>query len=358
MKSSHACMHGHRHTPLVTLPRLLATFRSPTTAHTQILRTMDSYKTGAISALFTEGKSVSSSSSSCSSSGGLSNLFSEGNQKRFKRIVKPQEFEPKKKAKRDQNGRVKLRKEGDNVSNQGKKRKEDSRNVSEGVESMDALEVIEHGVNDGKESDPEPRTIFVGNIPLTANAQLLKRFFKEYGEVESLRLRSVPIAGVAVDDHGNQDLVRKVCTNSRRFGDQKGSFNAYIVFKNVDAATSALAANNRIMDKRHLRVDRASPSLFDPKMTAFLGGLPHYADEEELRAHFAKTLPNGHDDIENLRLIRDPETLIGKGIGYLLLKNQDALLRLLQTNEKFKKREIRISTCGKRTKRTEKRKQV
>jgi len=91
-------------------------------------------------------------------------------------------------------------------------------------------------------------------------------------------------------------------------------------------------------------------------MTVFLGALPHFTDEEELRVHFSKILPNGQEDIENLRLIRDQETLMGKGIGYLLLKNQDAMIQVLQSKEKFKKREIRISTCGKRTKRTEKRK--
>ena len=70
-------------------------------------------------------------------------------------------------------------------------------------------------------------------------------------------------------------------------------------------------------------------------------------------------LPNGQDDIENLRLVRDPNTLIGKGIGYLLLKNHDAILKVLSLEqEKFKNRMIRISTCGKRTKRSEKRKHV
>ena len=82
--------------------------------------------------------------------------------------------------------------------------------------------------------------------------------------------------GVAVDEHGNQNLVKKVCANAKKFGDQKGSFNAYVVFKDADAATASLAANNRVMGKRHLRVDRAIASLFDPKQTVFLGSLPHY----------------------------------------------------------------------------------
>lgn len=40
-------------------------------------------------------------------------------------------------------------------------------------------------------------------------------------------------------------------------------------------------------------------------------------------------MPNGHDDIVGIRIIRDPETLIGKGIGYMLLKDRDAVLKAL-----------------------------
>ena len=44
---------------------------------------------------------------------------------------------------------------------------------------------------------------------------------------------------------------------------------------------------------------------------------------------FAKSLPNGHDDIEGLRFIRDPSTLVGKGIGYLLFRDRDCVLKAL-----------------------------
>ena len=93
-----------------------------------------------------------------------------------------------------------------------------------------------------------------------------------------------------MNDAGNQNLVKKVCTNSKIFGEQKGSFNAYIVFKSADSIEKALKANNRLLGTRHLRFDTVNPTLFDPKYSVFLGGLPYYADEEELRVHFAKVL--------------------------------------------------------------------
>ena len=295
-------------------------------------------------------------------SSGLATLFSEESKQKYQRAIRPKEFDAKKKPELDEKGRVKISKKqkrldvensGEGIKKKKPKHKHTGRSSTSSLSSATSDTGGDKEVNDEKDE----KTIFVGNIPLSADMKRLKKYFKEFGEIETIRLRSVPIAGVAVDDHGNQDLVKKVCTNTRKFGDQKGSFNAYIVFHDPACATAALTANNRMMDNRHLRVDRSNPTLFDPQLTVFLGNLPHYTDEEELRTHFAKILPNGQDDIENLRLIRDPETLIGKNIGYLLLRNHDALIQVLQsTEQKFKKRVIRIKTCGKRTKNTEKRK--
>lgn len=95
-------------------------------------------------------------------------------------------------------------------------------------------------------------------------------------------------AGTAVSEHGNQDLVRKVCVNSRKFGEQKGSLNAYVVFKSMDSITAALGKNNTMLGSRHLRVDKLVPTLFDSKRSVFIGALHRYADEEDLRKHFAE----------------------------------------------------------------------
>ncbi len=74
-----------------------------------------------------------------------------------------------------------------------------------------------------------------------------------------------------MDEAGNQDLVRKVCANSKKFGDQKGSFNAYVVFKGDSSVKGALSVNNTLIEERHIRVDKAIPSTYDPKMSVFLG---------------------------------------------------------------------------------------
>jgi nucleolar protein 12 len=83
-------------------------------------------------------------------------------------------------------------------------------------------------------------TVFLGNVPKAETAKTLKKYCSQFGEVESVRLRSIPVAGTAVDDAGNQKLVRRVCAISRNFADVKGSFNAYVVFKTKEAVEGNL----------------------------------------------------------------------------------------------------------------------
>jgi nucleolar protein 12 len=178
------------------------------------------------------------------------------------------------------------------------------------------------------------RTLFVGNLPLSMNdKKAITRLFKTYGKIESVRIRSIPLAGAKVDRAGDQDLVKKVCANANQFGDQKHSFNAYVVFETATAMESALVENNKLIDNRHIRVDKVNPTLFDPNRSVFIGNLPYRIDEEEVREFFAKALPNGQADIEGIRLIRDPETLLGKGIGSLLLKEQSNVLLALRLHD-------------------------
>lgn len=311
----------------------------------------------------------------------LAGLFSENSKNQFARLTKAEEFEKKRsditlkvnsveQKKLDLKAQKKLE----------KKAKRKGKTMSEPVPEIqgDDSYVLEPSIGtksvelNPNQHEKDSRTVFLGNLPISENVKSITKFCTEFGEVDSVRLRSVPIAGTAVDEAGNQNLVKKVSTNKKLFGTQKGSLNAYVVFKDRSAVSRALKANNRIIGAsdnaqsadaglkstgkgRHLRVDLVNPTLFDPRKSVFIGALPHYADEEEVREHFAAVLPNGQDDIENIRLIRDPETLIGKGVGYLLLSSNDAVMQALSLHkEKYRKRwELRVTVCGKRTKRTE-----
>lgn len=77
----------------------------------------------------------------------------------------------------------------------------------------------------------------------------------------------------------------------------------------------------------------------DTNTTVFIGNLPFSVNEEELRKHMVSGLKTGNkgqagqvldgagDGILNVRVIRDKETHIGKGIAYIMFASKP-LMRL------------------------------
>ncbi|CAM9825786.1 unnamed protein product, partial [Scytosiphon promiscuus] len=203
-----------------------------------------------------------------------------------------------------------------------------------------------------EEEDKELRTVFVGNLPTSFNPKKVKAVFKEYGKVESVRLRSVAVQGMAVDKAGDQQLVRKVCVNRGMVDEEiKSSINAYVVYKDMASVEKALAANGTDVGGKHVRVDRAKTGEYDHTRSVFLGNLPMDAGEEEVRALFASKLEGGAQAVEGVRLVRDKATLVGKGFGYVLLTDRAlAAAALALQGTKLKGRPLRVMPCGKRTK--------
>ena len=74
--------------------------------------------------------------------------------------------------------------------------------------------------------------------------------------------------------------------------------------------------------------------------TIFIGNLPFIVSEEDLRAQFATC-----GTIENIRLVRDPKTHLGKGIGYIMFSTKEEMVATLTSKKgmKFKGRELRIN---------------
>ena len=239
----------------------------------------------------------------------MEKLFSADAKSKFSREVKPTEFKKKKatvtprldeeeQAREDQRA---VR----NLEKKAKRKVKLKRGEDEGGNENNCHGSVESG-SEGTTyppaagstegvSDKDKRTVFLGNVPISQTVKSLTKFCSEFGEVESVRLRSLPVAGTAVDEAGNQDLVKKVCAYKKDYGKQKGSLNAYVVFKSVDSVQNALKANNRVMrageeeeieekskaqkgskalKSRHLRVDVLHPTLFDPFLSVFVGECP------------------------------------------------------------------------------------
>ncbi|KAK7309634.1 hypothetical protein RJT34_06522 [Clitoria ternatea] len=190
------------------------------------------------------------------------------------------------------------------------------------------------------------RTVFVGNLPLKVKKKTLLKEFKKFGEVESVRFRSVPLQ--------DTKKPRKDAILAKKINDTSAeSVHAYIVFKTEQSAQASLSHNMTMVEGNHIRVDRACPPrkklkgesapLYDGKRTVFVGNLPFDVKDEELYQLFCG-LSNMESSIEAVRVVRDPHLNVGKGIAYVLFKTREAASFVVKKrNLKLRDRELRLS---------------
>ncbi|KFQ18112.1 RNA-binding protein 34, partial [Merops nubicus] len=184
------------------------------------------------------------------------------------------------------------------------------------------------------------RTVFVGNLPVSCTVQELKSLFKEYGQIKSIRFRSL----VPAED----TLSKKLGAIKHKVHPNAKFVNAYIVFKEECDAIKALNKNGtEFASGFHIRVDIASnTSSHDNKRSVFLGNLPYDVSDDAVREHFAVC-----GAIVAVRLVRDRNTGLGKGFGYVRFENTDAVHLALKLNgSELMGRRIRVKRCGEKFK--------
>ncbi|XP_036684130.1 RNA-binding protein 34 isoform X1 [Balaenoptera musculus] len=223
---------------------------------------------------------------------------------------------------------------------QGKKRK-NSQSVVKIVDKEVLDDVDQTVVNQRKkiqtnqeERLKNERTVFVGNLPVTCNKKKLKSFFKEYGQIESVRFRSlIPAEGI---------LSKKLAAIKRKIHPDQKNINAYVVFKDESAATKALERNGaQIADGFRVRVDLASETSSRDKRSVFVGNLPYKAEESAVEKHFLDC-----GNTVAVRVVRDPDTGASRGFGYVLFENTDAVhLALKLNNSELMGRKLRVMRC-------------
>ncbi|XP_029787388.1 RNA-binding protein 34 [Suricata suricatta] len=211
-----------------------------------------------------------------------------------------------------------------------------------GIKAADkkVLEDIDHTVvsqrkkseiNQEEERLKNERTVFVGNLPVTCNKKKLKSFFKEYGQIESVRFRSlIPAEGT---------LSKKLAAIKRKIHPDQKNINAYVVFKDESAATKALKRNGvQFADGFRIRVDLASETSSRDKRSVFVGNLPYKVEESAVENHFLDC-----GSVVAVRIVRDPVTGVGRGFGYVLFENTDAVhLALKLNNSELMGRKLRV----------------
>ncbi|NWI86386.1 RBM34 protein, partial [Pitta sordida] len=184
------------------------------------------------------------------------------------------------------------------------------------------------------------RTVFVGNLPVSCTLQVLKSLFKKYGQIESIRFRSL----IPAED----TISKKLAAIKHKVHPNAKFVNAYVVFKEECDAQKALKENGtEIASGFHIRVDTASKtSSHDNKRSVFLGNLPYDIHDDAVREHFHVC-----GDVVGVRIVRDRKTGLGKGFGYVLFENTDAVHLALKLNDSvLMGRKVRVQRIAEKKK--------
>lgn len=198
-----------------------------------------------------------------------------------------------------------------------------------------------------RDIDQEKRTIFLGNLPCKISARQIKQCFKQFGEIETIRLRGA--------SRPDMKTTKKQAIIQRKFHENRNNIIAYVRFKNEEAAHESLKMNGQTaFDDRTLRVDLSVPkddsgAKHDQSKAIFVGNLGFAVDEEDVQKHFAKC-----GKIANVRIVRDSKTGIGKGFCYVnFVKSQSVKLALdLMPGTTLGGRELRVNKSVERPKKT------
>ncbi|KAM6432641.1 RNA-binding protein 34 [Rhynochetos jubatus] len=231
------------------------------------------------------------------------------------------------------------------LQSQVRQKKGASGAVSPGVVSSGAGSAVTEQEGKAADGRVNRRTVFVGNLPVGCTAQTLKSLFKEYGQIKSIRFRSL----IPAEDTSS----KKLAAIKHKLHPNAKFVNAYVVFKEECDAIKALNKNGtEIASGFHIRVDIAARnSSHDNKRSVFLGNLSYDISDDAVREHFSVC-----GAVVAVRIVRDRRTGLGKGFGYVLFENTDAVHLALKLNESvLLGRKIRVKRCGEKWKAPQKR---
>ncbi|KAK7868149.1 hypothetical protein R5R35_003025 [Gryllus longicercus] len=187
----------------------------------------------------------------------------------------------------------------------------------------------------------ELRTVFVKNIPHFIDKKRLKKKFKRYGTIECIRFRCAP--------QGDTRIPKKVTVIKKEFHQERTNISAFIRFYEKESVDKALEANGSLIEGHHIFVDRAVKNKnHDQNKAIFLGNVPFAAEENEIWNIFAEC-----GEIEDIRIVRDRETGLGKGFAFVNFKSSDAVeLAVHFQGIKLRENELRVMRVTKKLKQT------
>jgi len=209
------------------------------------------------------------------------------------------------------------------------------------IQRHDRMAQVKHEDSKQRQINPETeaRTVFVGNLPSSTKKQMLKTLFSQLGKVETVRFR-----GAARPD---LKTTKKVAVIKHNFHEERNNINAYVRMSTVEEAEAACNLNNTKIEGLTIRVDMAlKDKSHDNKRAIFMGNLDFKTQEEDIRKLFSKC-----GEVENVRLVRDTTTGIGKGFGYVNFVSEDSVgLAIRLNNQEVCGRKVRVTRAVRKAK--------
>lgn len=171
--------------------------------------------------------------------------------------------------------------------------------------------------------DESNKTIFVGNLPVNTKKEQVKTFFKSFGPVKTVRLRS----------HTGKKIYNRSTV-------QKDAFiTAFVVLDSEQMAEKAVESCPKTFRDRRIRVTLAAQKKGANKKTIFVGNLPYATVDDDLYQVFSTC-----GEVESIRTIRGPNGCTG--IAYVSFKEKNSLILALQLQgTMIRDRPIRLEKC-------------
>ncbi|KAK2058594.1 hypothetical protein LY76DRAFT_544374 [Colletotrichum caudatum] len=248
---------------------------------------------------------------------------------------KPAEKRTKKEAKAEEDGEVVT----SEASSEGEGSNEETPLVHESL-TVDAKAKAKDS-----EMEKANRTVFLSNVAADAiDNKSAKRTLEAHlssvldkdatppQKIESIRFRSVAFSGGGLPK-------RAAYITKSLMKETTKSANAYVVFSTAAAARKVCAKlNGTVVLDRHLRVDSvAHPAPTDHRRCVFVGNLGFIDDETiistndegetvqkkrtkvpaDIEEGLWRTFGKHAGKVENVRVVRDPNTRVGKGFAYV-----------------------------------------
>uniref|UniRef100_A0A0N4ZRG5 RNA-binding protein 34 n=1 Tax=Parastrongyloides trichosuri TaxID=131310 RepID=A0A0N4ZRG5_PARTI len=183
-----------------------------------------------------------------------------------------------------------------------------------------------------KQRDEEcPRTLFIGNAPLTATRDRIRNIFNHYGKVESVRIRNV--------HPENEKMSRRAAAQTRKYSEEQKNLNFYVKYEKEESVAAAIAAGKKEMDGNRLIITAADDNKYESNCSVFVGNLPHKITENEVIKHFEKV-----GEVNAVRVVRNRDTHEGLGIGFVRYQDPSSVEKALELNgKKLKNKELRVT---------------